>query len=343
MTAAAAATWPRPSAAPPHAGDPATLPTRHPVTDCHPRPAATAPAPAGHPAPAALPAGLPAPPAPPALLALLALLSLSPLLLCGLLAFLPLLALLHLLGKLLRFLLQPLLLARQAIQPALRLFGTDLRSLARQLLLLAREVVLPAGQLPNLVERRLTLGRFLARLDAVLLLVIGLLAHQLLIEERRQVLVATATAAAATLTGLLPRQLATTDLRLRLQQLVERLHLVGDRAARVELLELRHGSIHRFAGRLQRHGRRLGLRRLDASAPARRRRRRRGVGRLLLQLVAYFGLRPSHRPDVRTRTDRRPIAVRASTSPRRRPSGPQRDRPSRHRRRRHPSHCSAQR
>ena len=124
-----------------------------------------------------------------ALLTLLALLALRRLLpLLSLLVLLRLLALLlavlHLLGQLLRFLLQPLLFSREPFEPPLGFLGGQLRSLAGQLLLFSGEVVLPTRQLADPVERGLPLGGLLPRLHVALLLVVGLLAHQLLIEQR---------------------------------------------------------------------------------------------------------------------------------------------------------------
>ena len=118
-----------------------------------------------------------------------------------------------------------------------------------QLALAAIQVLLPPREILDAIERiviRLPLLR--ALLDLRALLVVGpLLALQLLVEERGQILARAIAAAAAGAAGLL-HHLAAADFRLRLQQPVQRGHFMRDRVARALRAELLDGACHRFDG-----------------------------------------------------------------------------------------------
>jgi hypothetical protein len=155
-----------------------------------------------------------------ALLALLALLTLLALL--RLLALLTLVALLPLLIELTRELvdlpLQLLLIEAQALQPALPFFGAEV--CARERLLLAAQGLLPLRHLTHPAERLafLVLLLLLVCTRAGAILVVGaLLALQLAVEERRQILIAVAASAASGRLILRLHDLAAAHLRFDLQ------------------------------------------------------------------------------------------------------------------------------
>src|SRR5262249_43148753 len=113
------------------------------------------------------------------------------------------------------------LLARQLLELALQLFLGQLRAPAGQLLLLLEQLVLPPREIANLVERALRAG--ILGLSGGARLVVGLLGLlQLLVEERREIVIAARVPGARS--GLLALDVALLDVGLRLQQVVERLH-----------------------------------------------------------------------------------------------------------------------
>ena len=135
----------------------------------------------------------------------------------------------HLTRELLRLLPELGLIARELFElPLQLLFGHSI-PLPRKLLLLLEQLVLPARQVLDLVERLAI--RILSLLARGRRLVIGLLRSlQLLVEQRRDVVIPVAVPGAA-LARLLARNLTLLDVGLRLQQRVERLHLGRQRLA----------------------------------------------------------------------------------------------------------------
>ena len=153
--------------------------------------------------------------------------------------------LLHALAQLLGLLPQLILLPRQALELPLQFRLVHLFAVSRDITLLAIERILPPRQLTDPFER-IVLVLFLPLLGRVWCLVIGFLpAPQFLIEQARQIRFGTVRA--ATTAGLLlPRNLAAPVFSLGLEQLIERLHLMGQRAGGIDLVELVHGATHRF-------------------------------------------------------------------------------------------------
>ena len=170
---------------------------------------------------------------------------------------------------------QLVLLARQTVQLPPPLLVREARLVARELLLAPHQFVLPPRQLLDAVDSGLVavLGLFSARL----VLVVGLLVlRQLLVEQARQVL------RRAVLSVALPRTLLLNlpllHVGLRLEQRVQRLHLVRHRTGGPKRVEFAHGRAHRprcgghriFLGHSLAHARRSGrtAARVGAAPPA---------------------------------------------------------------------------
>ena len=173
---------------------------------------------------------------------------------------------------LLELLAQLVLLACELLELTLQLGLAHLPPL--ELLLLLEQLVLPPRELADLVER--ARARLIFLLRAGRRLVIGLLRPlQLLVEERRDVVIPVVIAGAAR-TGLLACHLPSLHIGLRLEEMIQRFHLRRQRVCSFEGIERGHGAAHGVGGR--RHlvllGHRLagfeGFRRLLTAASARR-------------------------------------------------------------------------
>ena len=229
--------------------------------------------------------------------------------------------LLQLLGHLLGAVAQVVLLARQAVELALALLRRQLVLAARELLLLAHEFVLTLRQLLDAVDRG-SIGVF-RLLGAGLVLVVRLLVlRQLLVEQAREVFGGAVLRLAGA--GLLPLDLALAYVGLRLEEGIQRLHLVRHRIRRLQRIERVDRLAHRlrrrrhgvFLGRGLTHTRRIRLGRwLRASSGTRagpiasRVAHGRGAepARRLFDAHLQLGFRLRHRPDVLLRL--RPLRV----------------------------------
>ncbi len=168
-------------------------------------------------------------------------------------------AALDLLRQIVRLPAQLVLLAHQLLELALQLVGRQLR--AREIALLAAQLFLPSRQIADPIERARAFLVVWLLFDLRPGLVVGLLlALQLAIEQVGQILTLTAVPAARP-PLLCCEHLSASDLRFRLEQRVQRRHLVRDRVRRVLSSQLLDGASHRRNRVGHGIGRRLGLRR----------------------------------------------------------------------------------
>ena len=154
--------------------------------------------------------------------------------------------LLHPLRELFGLLPQLVLFAGQALELPLQLGFFELVAIPREIALLPVERILAPGELANPLEQIVLLVVVLPLFGRVGRLVIrGLALAQLLIEQRRQVGLRAIRSAAAS--GLLrPRHLAAARVGNRLEQVVERFHLVRQRRRRADLVQLADRAPHRL-------------------------------------------------------------------------------------------------
>ena len=202
----------------------------------------------------------------------------------------------HLPGDVFGALAQLGLLARELLQLALALLLRERRT--GQILLASQQLVLPPRQILDPIERLGGVG--LRSLAAPRRFVAGLLlALQLAIEQGRDVVVAIGIARRPG-RRLVHAQLPALDVGLRLQQVIEGLHLRRQRLAGLERLERRHGAAHRIGGSGHRVFLRPQLSRGDAGLAAARIPHRGFAegARRLLDERHQIGLRGRERADV---------------------------------------------
>jgi hypothetical protein len=137
--------------------------------------------------------------------------------------------------------------AQAAFELTPQFFLLDLSAVAREIALLPIQRILTPRELPNLLERIFLLV-LLALFGRRRRLVVRLVAlTQFLIEQRREIRIRPVHATAAT--GLLLTcHLPAAVFRIRFQQLIERFHLVRERAGGAHLIEFDNRAAHRFDG-----------------------------------------------------------------------------------------------